>query len=388
MKKIILLSIITSSIIHATNGDNLIALGPESRAMGGTGIAYGMGADSVFKNPAWLVDSKGLNGMFGATVFMPDVSASNAGQGNGQSATSKADMNLIPEIAITDHISNDLSYGFGMFGVSGMGVDYRNEDPMKGLSSMRTNLQYMRFVPSISYATGDWRLGAGITLSYGSLAMSAMTPDGTADPMTMAQRGGGTSEDYGFGAQIGVGYYLSNEITLGAYYQTQVDTEYENVFDFNADGMYDSLKLSQPAEYGLGIAYVRSNYGLTFDYRKIAWSSADGYDRFMWDDQDVFALGFSYEVADLTLRAGYNYSENPLSNVSTQDPQSAYFNIMGFPAFSESHYTAGFGYQLNERLCLDFAYVNSPEVTESYNGAFEASNGQNSITVAMHYTID
>ena len=55
MKRVVLLSMITSSIMYATNGDNLIALGPESRAMGGTGIAYGMGADSVFKNPAWLV---------------------------------------------------------------------------------------------------------------------------------------------------------------------------------------------------------------------------------------------------------------------------------------------------------------------------------------------
>jgi long-chain fatty acid transport protein len=389
MKKIILLSIITSSIIHATNGDNLIGLGPESRAMGGTGIAYGMGADSVFKNPAWLVDSKGLDGMFGATVFMPDVSASNAAQGNGQSASSKADLNLIPEIAITDHINENLSYGFGMFGVSGMGVDYRNEDPYKALAGMRTNLQYMRFVPSISYATGDLRLGAGLTFSYGSLSMAAHVPSDPMDPSTAAQRGGGVSEDYGLGMQIGAGYYVNDEIMLGAYYQTQVDTEYENVFDFNNDGTYDSLKLSQPAEVGFGIAYGRANYALTFDYRKIMWGSADGYEQFQWEDQDVFALGFAYDMESLTLRVGYNYAENPLSNLSKQtDPNNAYFNVMGFPAFSEAHYTAGFGYQITDTLSAEFAYVYSPKATESYNGAFEASNEQNSISVAMHYTIN
>ncbi|MBN2824478.1 MAG: aromatic hydrocarbon degradation protein, partial [Campylobacterales bacterium] len=73
MKKIIALSIATASLVFATNGDNMIGLGPESRALGGTGIALGMGADSVFKNPAWLVDTKGFEGMFGATLFMPTV---------------------------------------------------------------------------------------------------------------------------------------------------------------------------------------------------------------------------------------------------------------------------------------------------------------------------
>jgi len=61
MKKVILLSAMASSILLATNGDNLISLGAESRAMGGTGIAMPMGTDSVFKNPSWLADVKYLS---------------------------------------------------------------------------------------------------------------------------------------------------------------------------------------------------------------------------------------------------------------------------------------------------------------------------------------
>ncbi len=393
MKKIIALSIAAASFVFATNGDNMIGLGPESRALGGTGIALGMGADSVFKNPAWLVDTKGLEGMFGATIFMPTVKATitNPMMGNGVGVESKADMFMIPEISVTDHITDTLSYGFGMFGVSGMGVDYRNENPATGVASMRTNFQYMRFVPSLSYSVGDLRIGAGVTLAYGSLTMGAITPDGTGNPLTAAQRGGGVSEDFGFGFQIGAGYHVSDTITLGAYYQSKVETEYEGVFDFNFDGVYDNLKLSQPTEYGVGIAFKNGDLTLTADYRKILWSEADGYDNFGWADQDVFAVGAAYALGDLTLRAGYNYGESPLKDLETLAPttpaiaQNIYFNMLGFPAFSDSHITLGFGYKISEKMGLDVAYVYAPEASIASPMGIEASNEQNALTFAIRY---
>jgi len=283
-----------------------------------------------------------------------------------------------------------------MFGVSGMGVDYRNENPMTGVASMRTNFQYMRFVPSLSYKMDNLRLGAGVTLAYGSLNMSAVTPDGTGDPTTAAQRGGGLSEDFGFGFQVGAGYHLSDAITLGAYYQSEVETEYEGVFDFNYDGVYDNLKLSQPAEYGVGIAYKAGDLTVTADYRKILWSEADGYDNFGWADQDVFALGLAYAMGDLTLRAGYNYGESPLQDLDSLAPaptdmqlqQNIYFNMLGFPAFSDSHITLGFGYQINEKMGLDVAYVYAPDVTITSPMGIEASNEQNSLTFAFTYKFD
>ncbi len=391
MKRVVLLSLLTSTILFATNGDNMISLGPESRAMGGTGIAYEMGADSVFRNPAWLSDVKGTAGIFGATIFMPTVSAKNGapGMGSGVSGESKADLSLIPEIAITSHITPDLSYGFGMFGVSGMGVDYRNEDPTKGLSSMRTNFQYMRFVPSLSYKVDNLRVGGGLSVAYGSLNMAALTPSDPTNPATMAQRSGGSSEDIAFGMQFGLGYYVMPGVTLGAYYQSQIDTTYDAVFDFNADGIYDDLDLSQPAEYGFGVGYKGNAYSVTFDYRRIAWSDADGYDNFGWEDQDVFALGIAYKFDMVTLRAGYNYAESPLRNISstTMTPanfQNAYFNMLGFPAFSDSHYTAGLGYQISKNVGLDLAYVYAPEVSEKVFG-IEASNEQSSISAAINY---
>ena len=405
--KVLGLSLLATTMLHATNGDNMIGVGTQSRAMGGSGVGMGIGTDSVFRNPAWIVDLKGFNASFGATLFMPTVKAKVGpapGLGNGVEGESKADLSIIPTVSHSDHISENLSYGVGMFGVSGMGADYRNEDPQKGLANMRTSLQYMRFVPSISYKIDDLRIGAGLTLAYGALSMSAWTPDGVPpgqqpNPATAKQRGGGLSEDLGFGAQVGVGYYVMPGLTLGAYYQSEVATEYEDVFDFTTNGVYDDLKLSQPAEFGIGIGYTSdcNCYSVTFDYRRIMWSDADGYDAFGWDDQDVFTVGGSYNVnSALTLRAGYNYAKSPLHNKTFQAANIggapfgafnvAYFNTLGFPAYSDSHVTAGLSYQLTKSTGFDLAYVYATEVTEKSMNVLEASNEQNSLSATLRFT--
>ncbi len=410
MKKIILISALTSTMLLATNGDNLISLGAESRAMGGTGIAMAMGTDSVFKNPSWLADVEGAEAMFGATLFMPEVkSTNNVPQmgGNGKEATSKADLSLIPAVAHADRFNDNWAYGVGMFGVSGMGADYRNETEATGQASMRTNFQYMRFVPSIAYKNENLRLGAGLTLAYGMLDMAAIMPDGTppgtpADPSTAKQRTGGSSDDFGYGFQLGAGYSVTPEIKVGAFYQSEVATEYEGVFDFNTDGIYDDLKLAQPAEYGVGVGYQKNGLTLTADVKKILWASADGYDNFGWDDQTVYGVGAAYDVtAELTLRAGYSHADSVLdetfegarvSNASNPPAQFgagnvAFFNIMGFPAISEDHMTVGVGYQLSKKVGIDVAYVYSPKETLKAYG-MEVSNEQNSISGALKYKFD
>jgi long-chain fatty acid transport protein len=402
MKRVIVISTLASTLLLATNGDNLISLGAESRAMGGTGIAMGMGTDSVFKNPSWLADIKGTQAMFGATLFMPEVKAKND-NANGQEATSKADTSLIPAVSHAGRISDSIAYGIGMFGVSGMGADYRNENGMtpqenKGLSDMRTNFQYMRFVPSVAYKKENLRVGAGLTLAYGALDMAAVMPTDPQDMSTYKQRGGGMSDDFGFGAQLGAGYTITPNISVGAFYQTEIATEYEDVFDFNMDGIYDDLKLNQPAEYGIGVGFKNSNIRASLDVKQIKWSDAEGYDSFGWDDQTVYSLGLEYKnTSDLAIRAGYSHANSPLDDGNFKGatvggaqmrPQDVtYFNMMGFPAISEDHYTVGLGYKFNNKIGIDIAYVYAPKETlKAMN--MQVSNEQQSLSGALKYTFD
>ncbi|MBC7360027.1 MAG: hypothetical protein H5U10_15960 [Desulfacinum sp.] len=72
-----LLGALAAPPAQATNGDNLIAVGPVSRAMGGVGVAAPQDAISaVFVNPAAMCfgpycPASEVN--FGGTLFMPKV---------------------------------------------------------------------------------------------------------------------------------------------------------------------------------------------------------------------------------------------------------------------------------------------------------------------------
>jgi long-chain fatty acid transport protein len=92
---IIFFGVWMSTSVLATNGDNLIGVGPISRAMGGVGIAAPQDAISaVFANPAAMcfgpfcptgeVD-------FAGTLFMPDVKAKVSGPGVGGTIKASSD---------------------------------------------------------------------------------------------------------------------------------------------------------------------------------------------------------------------------------------------------------------------------------------------------------
>ena len=45
---------LVSPLAYATNGDEMMAVGSQSTALGGTGVAHFVGADSTWSNPAML----------------------------------------------------------------------------------------------------------------------------------------------------------------------------------------------------------------------------------------------------------------------------------------------------------------------------------------------
>jgi Long-chain fatty acid transport protein len=159
----------------ATNGDNMIGVTPASQAMGGIGVGMPIGSvDSIFRNPAWMNSEKGFTVSFGGILFMPDVKARYNGSTNGDTGyvSSRANFFTVPEIGITNRINDQVVVGIAAYGVSGMGVDYRNKDPR--LSNMHTSLQFMRIIPAVSYQVNpNLSVGVGLNLAWGSLDMGA-----------------------------------------------------------------------------------------------------------------------------------------------------------------------------------------------------------------------
>ncbi len=169
---------VATSSAFATNGDNLIGVTPSSEAMGGLGVGMSVGSiDSIFRNPAWMNSEKGFTVSFGGIIFMPDVKGRfSSPLGDTGYVSSRANFFTVPEVGITNRINEKVVVGIAAYGVSGMGVDYRNKDPR--LSNMHTTLQFMRIIPAISYQVNpNLSLGLGIDLAWGSLDMGATMLD-------------------------------------------------------------------------------------------------------------------------------------------------------------------------------------------------------------------
>ncbi|NPB08665.1 MAG: aromatic hydrocarbon degradation protein [Aquificae bacterium] len=431
-KKLLSLGVILAlaPFTFGTNGDNLIGIGPASRGMGGIGTGMPVGPiDSIFRNPAWMpyYNTKKFFLSFGGILFMPTVKVSSvsfsqrtAGATPQRATTdgrvkSRADTFIVPEVGIVHKVNERLAVGIGAFGVSGMGVDFRDKDPV--LSDMHTTFQFMRITPTVAYKINELvSVGAGLHIAWGSLDVGAfMCRDTNADADNVPEQdqcwnaGGGQSQDFGIGFNVGVALNFGDFIYAGLMYQSPVSMKYKNVFDSNGDGEFEDMKLEQPQEVGIGVG-VRplENLKVGLDVRWIDWSGADGYGDYDWEDQWVFAVGLEYKPTDrLALRAGWNYGKTPIRDRDNLDPatprnnipdfavpfsdyQVYWFNLVGFPAVAEHHLTLGLNWRVTPNFDIDFSYVYAlpSTVTATAQGGSEVSARmyQHSLGVGLNWS--
>jgi len=385
-----------AGVSFATNGDNLIGIGPIARSMGGVGIADPQDAISaVFANPAAMCFGPycpGTEVNFGGTLFMPSVSAHvglPTGPHTSQSADSDDKVYAIPAIGLSVPIADRWRFGLAAYGVSGLGVDYRNTSidqpgfyfggnaPL--VQGEYTQLQIMKFSPSISYqVNNNLSLGLGVQIDYANLDLR-----------------NGSSFNYAVGAQVGGIYKISDGIRIGATYVSPQEVDYNNVLRNPANPQSSAnLKLEQPQQVGIGISYepMQDILLLEVDGKWINWASATGYNDFDWEDQWVLAIGAQYKpTKKIALRVGYNYAINPVRehngwngafNPATgapfdikqvqglNFPRYYYetFRIIGFPAIVKQHATVGVGYEISNRFALNAGYTHAFKETITESG--------------------
>ncbi|MCL4432304.1 MAG: outer membrane protein transport protein [Epsilonproteobacteria bacterium] len=389
---------LTSTAAFATNGDHLIGLGAKARGMGGIGIGMSHGAESALANPAMITSVKGTEISFGGTVFMPKAKNS-----MGVEASSDADLSVIPEVAIAQKASDNFYWGVGMFGTAGMGTDYRG----KGMNfNMVTNLQLMQFAVPLAYKTDGLTVAVAPILQYGSLDIDysgrldtsipfgfGMAPGPTRD----VAGGAGVAQDFGAGYTLGLGYEAGG-LTLGAVYKSAINMTYKGQLSGATQPFVDAgafaspmaNNLEQPAEMGVGASYAVDGHTFAVDYKRIKWGSAKGYKDFGWEDQNVYILGYQYGQDNWALRAGYNYAKNPIKEQNGMTAAGAalnMFNLLGFPATVEQHYTLGGSYAFTKMTSLDLAYMYAPEVSDTYGmGAFAGFGPMNPTSITTKHS--
>jgi len=359
---------------YATNGDNLMAVGPIARSMGGVGIAAPQDAlSAVFSNPAAMCFGPYCPGSevnVDATVFMPNahtrITADAAFLDTGWQR-SDSDLYLIPALAISNPITDKLRFGFAAYGVSGLGVDYR--DTQVGVY---TDLSIMKIAPNIAYMiTPNLSIGASLHIDMGVLDLNYKD---------------GSSTGWAVGGQVGA-IYKNGPVSLGLVYVSPQKVKHKGVFDFDGNGSADTLELESPQSVGFGIAVEPIYNTLLFEANAkwINWSDAIGYRDFDWRDQWVFAIGTQYKpTPKLALRAGFNFGRNPVKDhdgweggdpIAVQGKTMPVFNyevfrITGFPAIVQKHLTAGIGYEITKSIGVNIGYTHAFKKKIEENGTF------------------
>jgi long-subunit fatty acid transport protein len=380
---------------NAINGTNLIGATAGSRAMGGTGVAhFTTPFDTLAKNSALLAMDGSEVGQLtlylGGLYAQADISASVTRTGPGALATGVIESDGDPfygvSLGATYRLNEDLSFGLGLLPYSIGGVDYKGQD---AFFEVKSEFLGAKVVPSVSYEVVDgWSLGAAPVLQLNAAAVNSDLPGWTTDGTQST-----TPLHYttAFGFQVGVAGQILDSLVVGAIYSSEAHFVNPEAVEGDilgpdagpATAEFDDLPFDQPAEIAVGVAYKPlSDLTLTLDARSIFWHLADAYYEFLWERQEVYAIGVEYAMKSVRVRTGYNYGKSPIPNTSGANGfdvldvagHSVYrhsrdfLNAVAFPSITEHHITGGLGCDLGENLSLDLGVVYFLENTVTLAG--------------------
>ncbi len=352
----------TASAAHAANyGTDLnLTMMPASGGMAGVGIATPLEpAAALFGNPATLADfNKGTSFSFGATFYKPEVSAQHNGgdSGTAWSADSKASDYLVPSVAVTQAINQDMVLGLGLTAISGVGSDFRGTpgslDPLAELVLFGANA-------GMSYrVNNNLDLGGAVTIGNGFF--QAGLSSNTASRRAFGVRG-----------TLGANYHLG-QTNLGAYYRSKLSIKYKDVVNYNTNAFWD-LTVEQPEEFAFGVSnssLLNGNLLLAADVIWKNWEDAKFY-KDIYENQTIVAIGAQLTQGKAKWRVGYSHVNGPMkgnvgsnvgeatslgvngANVALTPSLVRYLQATNAEVIWQDQVTAGFGYELNKNLRVD-----------------------------------
>jgi long-chain fatty acid transport protein len=197
----------------------------------------------------------------------------------------------------------------------------------------------------------------------------------------------GYSDSWGVGVRVGWMGRFSDQFALGAQYSSKINMgsfdKYKGLF---AEGGGFDI----PSSWSIGAAFTPTKQWLfALDYERIYYSDAASVSNpsqwigycvppqlggaglrnyclggssgagFGWQDIDVWKFGVQYAMNDQwTLRAGFNYSQNPIQ------AQDVTFNILA-PGVVKDQYTVGSTYRIDKdsEITGAFMYAANNSVT-------------------------
>ncbi|MEK6697773.1 MAG: outer membrane protein transport protein [Nitrospirota bacterium] len=373
--------LLTSTTTYATNGHQLSAVGAYQQGMGGATTAAPYDASTSITNPAGMA-MIGNRTDFSFQMFFPHRELSFAGGGE---TSGGSNYYLVPAVGWTSPMDdrNDWFFGGGMYGVSGMGVDYDTVTTQFPAANSQAHIysqyQFWKMAPTVAYKSGGFAIGVALNLDYQALGFEQYFTNGGVKlfGFDLSEMQGAV----GYGASIGFIYQPVPEFTVGAAYiskqnfgkfkwRLSAGDVVTQTGQISQDGIY-TMDLDFPQQAAIGIAVK--------PFRIVTWTAdvkwihySDTYDvvqlkgifggiggtetdlTFGWDDVWVYATGLQIDFTpNFAVRAGYNYSTSPIDQA---DPNEVEYNL-AFPAIVKQRVAGGFTYRLGRHWELTMAYM-------------------------------
>jgi long-chain fatty acid transport protein len=413
----------------ATDGYFQHGYGIIGKGMAGAGTALANDTFGGATNPAKMV-FVGDRVDVGVDLFSPRRAAARSGSDPlvniDGSADSDSNYFFVPEFGYNKMIDPRLSLGVSVYGNGGMNTDYPggqipnasgcnaafggfNPQPgpynlLCGNGRLGVDLIQLIVAPTLSYKVSDNQaIGIAPLLAYqrfkieGAQAFAGFSTS----PNDVSNRGYDTAT--GTGVRVGWFARASDVLSFGAAYSTKVKMskfdKYKGLFAEGGD-------FDMPVNYNAGVAAkLTPKTTVALDYQRIEYSGvksvgnssalllqcaggslanclggSDGAG-FGWRDVNVWKLGVEYQYdSRLTLRGGYNHTDNPIR------ADDVTINILA-PGVVQDHLTLGLTYVTDGGGEWSFAYmhafnnsVSGPSFFNNFTGGAPAGNE----TIKMH----
>lgn len=352
--------------VRATDGTQLIGIGALQKGTGGAGVASPKDMTWVLLNPASIIDL-GCRLDVNVEIFAPYRKNKPAGLfGNGFAGEMTDDsIFYIPSMGYSKACDcGTKAWGIGLYGVSGMGVEYRRSRaiwPRLFLKNYDRRTEYSVAALAFGYdheIADGWVLGVAPRLNFAMFKSDMLT-------LNFRQADANDHWDEAYGAGFALGLYKRwDRFALGATYtsrQWMTDfKEYDDLF-------FESMDLPQTIQ--VGFAYdISPSLEIVADYKWIDWSGIDQIGReplqggFGWKDQNVIKAGLTwYATPKWTFRTGVSTAESPI------DEEHVFANAL-FPAVVEDHVSLGFSYAFDDKNEFHFNYMHAFENELKDNG--------------------
>lgn len=384
-------------VAAATDGYFSHGYGMQAKGMGGAAAAVAENAFGGANNPATMVFAGGRFEI-GIDLFSPHRKASREGSPPqlNLNASSESDSNYfgIPELAYNYMANPNLAFGVTVYGNGGMNTDYPGgEIPagsacagfnpggpsynlLCGTGRLGVDLSQLIIAPTASWKFHpDHSIGIAPLIAYQRFRLEGLqafdNPGFSSAPGFVTNKG--YDDSWGYGVRVGYYGRFTPAFAIGTAYtsKTSMDEfgDYRGLFA--GQGGFD-----MPSHFTFGATWNFSPAAFaTAEYERINYSDVKAVHNpsalvlqclggnaaaclggsngagFGWQDVDVWKLGVQWRMdPQLTLRAGYNYSGNPIRS------EDVTINILA-PGVVQHHATFGATWKLDARSDITGAFM-------------------------------